>query len=119
MLPLILFARFIEVGIQKFTGDIHNSLDSSADWRPIDMDIEHAHEYRNTSHWLVTQPVRTTQFRRRRDNLYQRHQTIGGGNDKAVIDWCGPCRVAEKHQCPCSDAQHWPSKRLPGHHREK
>src|SRR3546814_9586568 len=47
MLPLIILARLVEVGVQELAGNIEDRLHRPADGRAVDVHVEHAHEYRH------------------------------------------------------------------------
>ena len=118
VLAFILFARLIEVGIEEFACDIGHALDGAADWRAVDMDIEHAHENRDTRHRLVAQSRRASKLDRWHHGLDQGHETVGWSHDETVINGGCPGRIAEKCQRPDGDTRHRPGKRFPSHEGE-
>ena len=65
MLAFVFLASFIKVGVQKFSGNIHNALDCAANGCPVDVHIKHAHKNRHAGHWLVAKSIRSAQFNRR------------------------------------------------------
>ncbi len=119
MLPLILFARLIQIGVEEFTRNIGNARDRAAHGRAIDVHIEHAHENRHPRHRLITKAQWPGKLWRGQHLFDQGDEAIGGGNDEAIILRRGARGIAEECERPSGNGSHGPSQRLPRHEGEK
>ena len=119
VLTLVFFARFIQVSVQKLTGDVHSAFDRAADWRPVNMHVKNAHKDRNPGHRLITQTVWSAQFCRWQDLFNQGDKAICWRNHKAVVNGCCPDWIAEESECPYGHCAHGPRERLPCHKCKK
>lgn len=101
MLPLIIFARLVEIGVDELPRYINDRFDGSGNRRAIDVDIEHAHEDRHAHHGCIADAVcRPRNLAWRLDFLYQGDQAIGGCDEKVGIIGRNAHRVAKKGEHP-------------------
>ena len=119
MLPLVFLACLIQIRIQEFTRNIGLPLYNTLDRRPVDMDIKHAHEYRDPDQFFIAKTALSLKLDRRFHRHDQIHQTIGGRYDIFLVDRRYPFGVAEKCQHPYRDTSHRPRQRFPCHDPKK
>ena len=118
MLPFIILARLVEIGIEELARNIDDRLDRPADRRAVDVHVKHAHENRHANERLIAKAVYPRHFARRRHALDQGDEAIGRCNDRAFILRHGADGIAEKGENPDRHHQHQPADNVPANQKQ-
>ena len=119
MLPLVLFARLVEIGVEELARNVDHPTHRTADRRAVDVDIEHAHENRNPGHrcGIELRPAAAVIDRKlagRRHLDDRGYQPVRRRDDEAIVLRRDPHRIAEEREYRRDQRGQRPCDRLPG-----